>query len=189
MFRFIGEVPKTYELDREDLKAQDIRETMWSGLLQEPTSQLALSILKNTEDGIKTKAQGVALIMPEMKKAAPGETVSVAINLYGPLSVDSMKCKLGISGEGASIESIHSTQALKDQKYKLADMSEAGGSEMSFNIQREAEANPLPAGAIIEANIKVGPTVPTKYTINLDIIETQPAVQVRPVNNVVLVLP
>lgn len=188
MFRFIGQVPKTYELDRDDLKAQDIREAMWSGLLQEPTSQLALSVLKNTEDGIKAKAQGAALIMPEMTKAAPGETVSVVINLYGNLSVDSMKCKLGVSGEGASIQSIRSTQALKDRKYKLGDLSESGGSEMSFNILRDAEANSLPEGAIIEASIKVGPTGPAKYTINLDIIETQPPVQVRPVNNVVLVL-
>jgi hypothetical protein len=191
LLRFIGEIPKTYELDREDGKAQDTREKTWRALIDEPTSQFVLDVLKETEEEIKNKArrQGAAVVMPERKNATPGETLSVLINLHGNLSVDLMKCKLAVSGEGASIQSIRSTQPLKDRKFKLENISESGGSEISFEVKRDAEANALPEGPILDARITVGPAVPAKYTVNLDVLETQPGRIVRPVNNVVLVLP
>jgi CHAT domain len=191
MLRFIADVPKTYTLDREDLKAQDVRELMWNGLLQEPDSQVAQKFLAQTEQDIKTKAatQGVALVMPEIRKAAPDETITVPINIFGHLSVDLMKCKLAVIGAGASIQLLRSTQLLKDSGFRLKDMTEAGMTDISFSIERTSQANPLPQGAIIEAQLTLGPTIPAKYTINLDILETQPAQIVRSVNNVVLVLP
>lgn len=189
MFRFIGEVPKSYELDRDDSKAQDIREAMWSGLLQEPNSQLAHTVLQQTEEAImnKAKGQGISLVMPEMKEAARGETLPVRISLYGNLTVDLMKCKLVVSGEGGSIQSIRSTQALKESGFRLTDIGESGDREISFSIRRVAQANPLPEGAIIETQLTFGTTGPAKYTVNLDVLETQPKQVVRPVNNVVLI--
>lgn len=190
MFRFIAEVPKTYTLDRDDMRDQDIREAMWSGLMEEPNSLFAYKQLDNTEGRIRAKAkdQGVALVMPDRHTASPGQTITVNINLHGNLSADLIQCKLTVSGAGASIESVHSTQQVKDRKYGLADISESGGSEIFFSIKRNAEANALPEGAIIQAKLTLGATVPAKYTVNLDVLKTEPAKVVRPVNNVVLVL-
>jgi CHAT domain-containing protein len=193
MFRFLQDIPKAYKLKREDLKNQDLRESAWSSLLEDPDSQLAPQVLKLIEENIRSTAQdkdkGVPVVMPEMKKAAPGETVTVPISLAGELPVESMKCTVAVSGEGASIVSIEGTQAFKDKNFQLSDVTGEGTHEISFIIKHSAAENALPEGEILEARVTVGAGVPAKYTVNMNVLGIQPKQIVHPVNNVVLVLP
>lgn len=193
MFRFLQDIPKAYKLKREDLKNQDLRESAWSSLLEDPDSQLAPQVLKLIEENIRSTAQdkdkGVPVVMPEMKKAAPGETVTVPISLAGELPVESMKCTVAVSGEGASIVSIEGTQAFKDKNFQLSDVTGSGTPEIAFIIKRSGAENALPEGEILEAGVTVGASVPAKYTVNMNVLGIQPKQIVHPVNNVVLVLP
>ncbi|HEX7174920.1 MAG TPA: CHAT domain-containing protein [Pyrinomonadaceae bacterium] len=190
MFNF--DIPRTYKLDRDNIRDQDVREAAWTALSEDPTSDFAYETLAEIEKLIKAKAtkKQTSLLMPEMKKAAPDEVVEVAVNLVGALQADKLDCKLSVSSDhgNARIESLHSTQPFKDSKFSLGNMSESGGSDITFTITRGAGAFPLPEGPILVVRLRLAPVAPAKHTVRLDVVEVVPPnVKVRPIDNVVLV--
>lgn len=191
MFKFLADLPKTYQLDRDDVRDQDVREASWTALLQDPNLAFAYEKLKETEERIKSKvaAKGGALLMPEMKKATPASTVQVGISLFGSLAADKLVCKLSVNSEvaAARIVSLRSTQAFKDANFDVI-MSEAGKNTMKVTIERVSGTSALPEGELIVADLTLDTITPAKYTVKLDVLEATPEVKVRPIDNVVLVL-
>lgn len=192
MFKRLADIPRTYKLDRNDIRDQDVREAAWTALSEDPTSVFAYETLAETEKRIKAKATGkqTSLLMPEMKKAAPGELVEVAFHLFGALQADKLTCKLSVTSDHgeARIESLRSTQPFKDSGFLLGGMGETGGGVLTFTITREAGAFPLPEVSILVAKLSVAPVAPAKHTVRLDVLAVEPPdVKVRPIDNVVLV--
>ena len=192
MFKFIEGIPRTYKLDRDDTRNQQVREALWTALTEDPNYQFAYDKLAETENVIKKKVMdaGGALIMPEMIKTTPGQTIEVKISLSGQLSADRLICALSVSGPGtATIRSLHSTKPLRDAGFMLADMTEAMGSEIGFTIRRNAGVNALPEGVIVVVELSFDALNRGLYTLNLHISKTEPDdISVRPINNVVLIV-
>lgn len=192
MFKFLADIPKTYKLDRDDIRDQEVREATWTALRDDPNYDFAYAKLAEIEERIKAKAavKQTSLLMPEMKKAAPGELVEVAINLVGAIQADKLTCKLSVTSDHgiARIESLRSTQPFKDSRFLLGGMGETGGADLTFTITREAGAFPLPEGPILVAKLSLAPVAPAKHTVRLDVVAVEPPdVTVRPIDNVVLV--
>jgi hypothetical protein len=190
MFKFLADLPKTYQLDRDDVRDQEAREASWTALLQDPNYAFAYENLTTTEERIKSKvlAAGGALLMPDMRKAAPGSTVQIGINLFGFLSVDKVVCKLSITSDvaAARIASLQSTEIFKAANFALT-MSEAGGNTMKFTIESESGTSTLPQRSLLLADLSLDTITPAKYTVRIDVLETTPQVKFRPIDNVVLV--
>ena len=190
-FRFIADIPKTHLLDRQDVRDQDVREAAWTALVLEPQYAFPNKLLETIENQIKDRvlaAKG-ALIIPEMKKGAPGEEVEVKISLFGSLSVRMLRCKLCVSCAPATIQAVEFEGTVKNRDFCLSDKTEIGASEIAFKISTSGGLYALVEGVLLIATVKLGSASPAKYVMKLNVLETEPQQEVRTFNNVVLVLP
>lgn len=181
-----------------DERDQAYRTAAWTSLIQQPIGTrvpggltFQYQVLADAEQRIKERAvAGGAFIVPERVEAQHNQTVSLPVNLHGNLNVNRLSGKLVVSSEGASIQSLRATPALKTSGYRV--FYEYPEDNQAFFEIRKAQnggGNPLPEGTLFEATLSLGDAFPVVYPVNIDGLETQPPRQLKTGNNAIIVPP
>jgi hypothetical protein len=189
--------PEDAERDKRD---QDYRVIAWNSLSRRPRSMTAQlgpgteqTILQFAEKSFRERAQqqGVAVLMPGLAMAVPGEEVRLPIELVGPLSVERLEARL-VFDKTVSLLRCRPSEQLKAAGFRLlTDQQETPG-ELHFHIEHKSRgqgAAPLPQGPLFHIDCTVATQEPMYLETYVDAPRATPHVPVRGWRNAIVLSP
>ncbi|HKP53157.1 MAG TPA: CHAT domain-containing protein [Chloroflexia bacterium] len=183
------------ELLNVQKKSQQFRTLLWTHLTQIPVGDKApeqpdpLKPLDAVESDLQQDIlkEGSLLWPDRIAIGKPSQRVLMPVKVLGGLNLSTLQGRISVSDDTARVVGAEQREDLAVLGYSLFSRREKGA--LVFRLDRlPGNDKPLPDGIVLfDAEIELGPSVPTHYVVSLEIIETSSPCTLWPGNNVIIV--